>query len=118
MSTDTEESPGDRPPEAPRDAETDSERSVAVIFTTIESTLSALKEAAVLAARRNATITLIVPQFVSSTGRNARRSQSPYRSQRRFRVLAGQRSVETRVRICCCRDSEIVPKPALDPHSV
>lgn len=41
-----------------------SEWNIAVIFTSIESTLSALGKAGALANRRRACITLIVPQIV------------------------------------------------------
>ena len=48
----------------PAAGEANSKLNVAVIFTSIESTLSALRRAGALASRLRASITLIVPQIV------------------------------------------------------
>lgn len=89
-----------------------SKQNVAVIFTTIESTLSALKEAAALADQWNARLTLIVPDAAS----RAERPQFgwPWR----FHVVTGGHSVEAKVRVCCCRDAGMVPKSAIEPRSI
>jgi hypothetical protein len=90
---------------------------IAVIFTSIESTLSALRKAGVLAGQLRARITLIVPQVV------------PYPipvdcppvpldfTERQFRVIAGAGPVETRVRVYLCRDRAEV-WGVLKPHSL
>ena len=77
---------------------------ISVIFTSVESTLKALKKAGALATRLGARITLLVPQIV------------PYPlplesppvlidwNERRFRVIADESPVETTVRIYLCRD--------------
>src|SRR5215467_10120495 len=107
-----------RLPEKPDAGEATSEQNIAVIFTTIESTLSALKEAAVLATRVNGHLTLIVPQVVQGPSSPRSRNAPQCRTRRSFRVLAGEHSVETRVRICSCRNPEIVPESALESHAL
>jgi hypothetical protein len=95
-----------------------SSQNIAVIFTTIESTLSALREAAVLASQLDAHLTLIVPQVVRNPFLLTTRPTPLDRRQKRFHVVAGQCSVETSVRVCSCRSPEMLPQSALDPHSL
>jgi hypothetical protein len=82
----------------------DQKLNISVVFTSVESTLAALKEAGNLANSLGAQITLIVPQVV------------PYPlpletppvlldfSENRFRVMASESPVETSVQIYLCRD--------------
>ena len=111
-------SPMPRAPEGPATGKANISQEIAVIFTTIESTLSALKEAAVLASRLNGHLTLIVPQIRTYPTPLTSRTAPPHRPRRSFRVVAGERSVETSVRVCSCRTPENVPESALEPHSV
>jgi hypothetical protein len=75
-----------------------------VVFTSAQSTLTALKKAGTLASSMGARITLLVPQVV------------PYPlplesppvlldwNEKRFRVIANESRVETTIRIYLCRD--------------
>lgn len=98
--------------------DTDSRLEIAVVFTSIQATLGALKRAGVLAARLNARINLVVPQIV------------PYPlpldsppvpldfSERRFRVIAKESSVETTIRVYLCRDRDATLSTVLKSHSL
>jgi len=97
---------------------TDSELRVSVVFTQIEPTLEALREAGKLASRFNASLTLVVAQIVPYP---LPLSSPPILlgfNERRFRVVAGQSSVATTVRIYLCRDREEMLKDVLAPHSL
>ena len=77
---------------------------IAVLFTSVESTLAALKEAGDLANHLGAQITLVVPQVVPYP---LPLEGPPVRvefSERRFRVIASESPVETTVQIYLCRD--------------
>ena len=91
---------------------------ISVVFTTVESTLAALKAAGALAASLGARITLLVPQVVP----HPLPLESPPVlldwNERRFRVIASQSPVETVVRLFLCRDSVETIKDALHPKSV
>jgi hypothetical protein len=109
--------PAIEPPGAP-ERETASRLNIAVIFTSVESTLAALRQAGKLAASLGARITLLVPQVV------------PYPlplesppvlldwNERRFRVIAAESSVETVVRLYLCRDSFETLRNVLRPKSL
>src|SRR5204863_2988659 len=56
--------PAPQLPQPPSSEETDSRLNISVVFTSVEATLIALKEAAALASRLAAWITLVVPQIV------------------------------------------------------
>ena len=91
---------------------------ISVVFTSVASTLAALKEAGNLATSLGARITLFVMQVV------------PYPlpletppvlldfNERRFRVIASQSPVETRVHIYLCRDKVQTLKSVLGPGSI
>ncbi len=91
---------------------------IAVVFTSVETTLAALKEAGSLASRLGARITLLVPQVV------------PYPlpletppvlidfNEKRFRVIASESPVETSVRIYLCRDQFETLAHVLSPGSL
>ena len=91
---------------------------VTVVFTSVEATLVALKEAGALASSLGARITLLVPQVV------------PYPlpletppvlidfNMKRFRVIASQSPVETSVQIYLCRDKFETLASVLSPGSV
>ena len=110
--------PAARLPQRPAAGGADSELSIAVIFTSIEPTLSALRRAATLADRLRARITLMVPQVVPYP---LPLTQPPVPldfTERRFRVIANQAPVETIVRIYLCRNRTEALTAALRPHSL
>jgi hypothetical protein len=101
-----------------RAREADATLNISVVFTSIEATLAALKEAGDLANSLGARITLVVPQVV------------PYPlpletppvlidfSENRFRVLASESPVETNVQIYLCRDRFETLVSTLKPGSI
>ena len=95
-----------------------SKLNVAVIFTSIESTLSALRTAGALANRLRACITLIVPQIVPYPLPLTSPSVLLDFAERRCRVIADESPVETTVQIYLCRDRVETLRGALKPHSL
>lgn len=91
---------------------------IAVIFTTVESTLAALKEAATLADELDARITLIVPQVVPYPLPLEDPPVTSECSGRRFRVIANESPVDTTVQICLCRDRFDAVNTVLRPGSI
>jgi hypothetical protein len=98
--------------------EAESRLEISVVFTSVESTLSALKAAGVLADRLSAHITLVVPQIVPYPLPLTSPPVQPDFNDRRFRVIAGQSHVETAVRVYLCRDRMETLKAVLKPHSL
>ena len=98
--------------------QTDAKLNISVVFTSVPSTLAALREAGELASNLSARITLLVPQVV------------PYPlplesppvlldfNERRFRVIASQSPVETKVHIHLCRDKAQTLNSVLRPGSI
>ena len=105
-------------PSRPSVKEADRRLNIAVVFTSVESTLAALKEAGALDTSLGARVTLLVPQVV------------PYPlpldsppvligfNETRFRLIASQSPVETTVRIYLCRDSLETLTNVLNPASI
>jgi hypothetical protein len=91
---------------------------IAVVFTSVESTLSALKAAGALADRLSARITLVVPQIVPYPLPLTNPPVLPDFNERRFRVIVGQSRVETAVRVYLCRDRLETLETVLKPHSL
>ncbi len=91
---------------------------IAVVFTSVESTLAALKEAGNLANRLGARIMLVVPQVVPYPLPLDRPPVQVEFSERRFRVMAREGPVNTRVQIYLCRDRLAALKSALKPGSI
>jgi hypothetical protein len=99
-------------------SETPTRLNIAVVFTTVDATLAALRKAGALANRLGAHITLMVPQVV------------PYPlplesppvlidwNERRFRVIAEESPVDTTVRLYLCRDRVAALLNALSPQSM
>ncbi len=104
--------------EPPRFSDAEARLNIDVVFTSVDATLVALKEAAELANRLGARITLVVPQVV------------PYPlplesppvlldwNERRFRVIAEESPVETTVHLYLCRDRVQTLCEVLKPRSV
>ena len=77
---------------------------IAVVFTSVDSTLAALREAANLANSLGSRITLVVPQVVPYPLPLEKPQVRMEFNENRFRVLASRSPVETSVHICLCRD--------------
>ena len=90
---------------------------VTVIFTNEPRTLWALERACDLARGLNARIRLVVPQVVPYP---APMNSPPVRTEfneNRFRTMASQQSIDTRVDLYLCRDRDEVLKQVLKPAS-
>jgi hypothetical protein len=77
---------------------------IAVVFTSVEATLAALKEAGALASSLGARITLLVPQIVPYPLALETPPVLIEFNERRFRLIASRSPVETTVQIYLCRD--------------
>jgi hypothetical protein len=91
---------------------------IAVIFTSLEATLAALKEASTLASSLGARITLLVPQVVPYP---LPLDSSPVLidfNEKRFRLMASESPVETSVQIYLCRDRFETLAGVLTPGSL
>jgi hypothetical protein len=84
--------------------ETDQKLNIAVVFTSVASTLAALKEAGNLANSLGARIQLIVPQVVPYPLPLETPPVLVEFNEHRFRVIADESPVETSVQIYLCRD--------------
>ncbi|HLG97951.1 MAG TPA: hypothetical protein VKX49_16675 [Bryobacteraceae bacterium] len=106
-------------PARPNVERQDSGLNISVVFTSVESTLAALREAGNLADSLGARITLLVPQVVPYPLPLETPAVVHEFSEKRFRVLAGESPVETRVHVYLCRDklatllSVLGPTPSL-----
>src|SRR5713226_4527850 len=90
-------------PASPATEEADPRLNISVVFTAIDSTLAALKQAGAMASSLGARITLVVPQVVPYPLPLTSPPVLLDFSERRFRVIAGASQVETYVRIYLCR---------------
>src|SRR3984957_6162689 len=91
---------------------------ISVVFTSVNATLGALKEAGNLAKSLGARITLIVPQIVPYPLPLASPPVPVDFSERRLWVIANNCRVETRVSIYLCRDALETLQSVLQPHSL
>jgi hypothetical protein len=98
--------------------ETDSKLAISVVFTSVESTLAALKEAGNLASSLGGRITLIVPQIVPYPLPLTSPPILVDFNERRLRVIAANCRVETRVCIYLCRDPLETLQSVLASHSL
>lgn len=98
--------------------ETGSRLNVAVVFTSVESTLAALRKAAALASRLTGRTTLVVPQVVPYPLPLGSPPVLLGWNEKRFRAIASQSPVETTVLICLCRDPLEALIPVLSPRSL
>jgi hypothetical protein len=99
-------------------AESESKLDIAVVFTSVDGTLAALKEAGHLASSLGGRITLVVPQIVPYP---LPLSSPPVLldfNERRLRVIASNCRVETRVCIYLCREAFETLSAVLKPHSL
>jgi hypothetical protein len=91
---------------------------ITVVFTSVEDTLSALKEAGTLADRLGARIELVVAQIVPYPLPLTSPPVLLDWNERRFRVIAGDSAVETKVSLYLCRDRVETLLATLRPESV
>jgi hypothetical protein len=105
-------------PTQPTEVEADQQLNIAVVFTSVESTLTALKEAGNLANSLGARITLVVPQVVPHPLPLETPPVLVEFNENRFRVMASQSPVETSVQIYLCRDRLQTLASALKPGSI
>jgi hypothetical protein len=98
--------------------EPDRRLNISVVFTSIESTLAALKEAGALASSLAARLTLLVPQVVPYVLPLESPPVLVEFNENRFRVIASQSKVETSVQIYLCRDKAQTLISVLRPASI
>jgi len=105
-------------PARPLVEQSDSKLEISVVFTSVNATLAALKEAGRLAENLGARITLIVPQIVPYPLPLTSPPVLVDFNERRLRVIAGHCRVETRVSVYLCRDPLEILQSVLKPHSL
>lgn len=105
-------------PARPLAEETDPRLNISVVFTSVGATLVALKEAAALASSLGARITLLVPQVVPYPLPLESPPVLVEFNEKRFRVIASQSPVATKVQIYLCRDQFETLKMVLNPSSL
>lgn len=105
-------------PAQPAREEADQQLNIAVVFTSVESTLAALKEAGNLANSLGARITLVVPQVVPHPLPLETPPVLVEFNENRFRVMASESPVETSVQIYLCRDRLGTLTATLAPGSI
>jgi hypothetical protein len=98
--------------------EADRKLNISVVFTSIESTLAALKEAGILASSLGARITLLVPQVVPYPLPLESPPVLVEFNERRFCVMANQNPVETSVHVYLCRDKFETLTAVMSPGSI
>ena len=91
---------------------------ISVVFTSVESTLAALKEAGSLASSLGARITLLVAQVVPYPLPLETPPVLVEFNEKRFRVIASDSPVETHVQIYLCRDNVQTLTQVLVPGSI
>src|SRR5665213_4466151 len=105
-------------PTRPIGEQADQKLDIAVVFTYVESTLAALKEAGNLANSLGARITLVVPQVVPYPLPLETPPVLVEFNEKRFRVMASETPVETSVQIYLCRDRFETLTSVLKPGSI
>lgn len=91
---------------------------IAVVFTSVQPTLQALKRAGALADRLNSRVTLVVPQIVPYPLPLTSPPVLLDFNERRFFAVARESHVETTLRIYLCRDRWEALQLVLKPHSL
>jgi hypothetical protein len=91
---------------------------VSVVFTSVEATLPALKEAATLARSLSARITLVVPQVVPYPLPITSPPVLLDFNERRFATIVSKSRIDTTVRIYLCRDRLEALAQILRPRSL
>jgi len=96
----------------------DERLNIAVVFTTVEATLPALRKCGVLANSLGALVTLLVPQVVPHPLPLETPPALVEFNEQRFRLISCNSPVETTVRIFLCRDRLETLKSVLSPRSL
>jgi hypothetical protein len=91
---------------------------ISVVFTSVESTLAALRHAGAIAGNLAGRITLLVPQVVPYPLPLTSPPVLIDWNERRFRVIAEAAPVETTVRLFLCRDRDETLRDVLGRHSL
>lgn len=110
--------PSTRQPSSPPVEEGDRQLNVAVVFTSVDSTLAALKEAGALANSLGARIRLVVPQVVPYPLPLESPPILVEFNESRLRVMASESPVETSVQVYLCRDRVEMLLHTLSPNSL
>ena len=105
-------------PARPSVDKADSQLNISVVFTSVQATLSALREAGRLMSNLGGYITLIVPQVVPYPLPLTSPPVLVDFNERRLRVIASKCRVETRVSIYLCRNPLETLQSVLKPHSL
>jgi hypothetical protein len=105
-------------PALPIGVEADQQVNIAVVFTSVDPTLAALKEAGNLANSLGARITLVVPQVVPFPLPLETPPVLLEFNENRFRVMASESPVETGVQVYLCRDRFETLAAVLKPGSI
>jgi hypothetical protein len=91
-------------PEAPFTEEQKSRLNIAVVFTSVDTTMAALKRAGSLAESLGADIRLLIPQIVPFPLPLTSPPVLLEFQERRFRQIAAESPTEIRVQLYLCRD--------------
>jgi hypothetical protein len=105
-------------PAPPATEETESRLNVAVVFTSVEATMAALRKAGALANRLSGRITLVVPQVVPYPLPLTSPPVLLDWNEKRFREIASESPVETTVLIFLCRNWLETLSAVLSPRSL
>jgi hypothetical protein len=105
-------------PDRPDPDQTEARLNIHVVFTSVDATLAALRKAADLAGRLAARVILLVPQVVPYPLPLESPPMLLDWNERRFRILAEESAVETRVQLYLCRDRLQALVAVLKPHSL
>jgi hypothetical protein len=91
---------------------------ITVVFTSIESTLAALRRAGMLAEKLDGRITMLVPQIVPFPRELHDPPVMRDWNEHKFRVIAEAAAVDTSVQLCLCRDRAEALKFVLPARSL
>jgi hypothetical protein len=98
--------------------ESDQKLNISVVFTSVEATLAALREAGNLASSLGARIMLVAPQVVPDPLPLETPPVLVEFNENRFRAIASESPVETSVQIYLCRDRIETLTSVLKPRSI
>jgi hypothetical protein len=110
--------PVTRRPESARQEETESSLEVAIVFTSTDATMAAVRKAGVLACSLNARISLLLPQVVPYPSPLETPPVLLDFSEYCLREIGAQSPVPTAVHIYLCRDAAGTLQSVLRPHSL
>jgi hypothetical protein len=107
-----------RQPQNPESRETESRLNIAVVYTSLEATLGALKKAGALATRLSARITVLVPQIVPYPLPLTSPPVLLDFSEQRLLAMASKCPVDMTICIYLCRDRLETLAAALTPGTL